>query len=84
MRTFILWHFYKTVLFPGLVGLKNQKMQKKKSHLVVHMAIRARTTEYSKFIHWISVLAESSPQIQLPQWGCALPKNELIKDASDN
>lgn len=30
MRTFILWHFYKTVLFPGLVGLKNQKMQKKK------------------------------------------------------
>lgn len=70
-------------LFRRLGGPKNQK--KYKFGLVApQMAVRTRTTEYTKFIQWISVLTESSPQIQLPQWGCALRKNELIKNPSDN
>lgn len=48
------------------------------------MAIKARTTGYTKFIQWVTVLTESSPQIQLPRWGCALHKNELIKNLADN
>lgn len=48
------------------------------------MAVRARTTAYTEFTQWISVLTASSLQIQLPRWGCALRRHALIKKLSDN